>query len=98
MVVEVKVSDFEPADIGQLLTYVSVVDGIMRKKEDGQTIGLLICKTKDNVLAKYATAGVSLPIGISEYELSNLLPDDFKATLPSISEIENGLKASDERT
>ena len=98
VVVEVKVSDFEPADIGQLLTYVSVVDGIMRKKEDGQTIGLLICKTKDNVLAKYATAGVSLPIGISEYELSNLLPDDFKATLPSISEIENGLKASDERT
>ena len=98
VVVEVKVSDFEPADIGQLLTYVSVVDGIMRKKEDGQTIGLLICKTKDNVLAKYATAGISLPIGISEYELSNLLPDDFKATLPSISEIENGLKASDERT
>ena len=92
VVVEVKVSDFEPADIGQLLTYVSAVDGIMRKKEDGQTIGLLICKTKDNVLAKYATAGVSLPIGISEYELSNLLPDDFKATLPTISEIENGLK------
>jgi predicted nuclease of restriction endonuclease-like (RecB) superfamily len=98
VVVEVKVSEFTPADIGQLITYVSAVDGILRKQEDAQTIGLLICKTKDNVLAKYATAGAALPIGISEYELSNLLPDKFKGTLPSISEIENELKAPDERS
>ena len=98
VVVEVKVSEFMPADIGQLITYVSAVDGILRKQEDAQTIGLLICKTKDNVLAKYATAGAALPIGISEYELSNLLPDKFKGTLPSISEIENELKAPEERS
>ena len=98
VVVEVKVSEFTPADIGQLITYVSAVDGILRKQEDTQTIGLLICKTKDNILAKYATAGAALPIGISEYELSNLLPENFRGTMPSITEIENELKAPDERT
>ncbi len=52
----------------------------------------LICKTKDEVLAKYATAGVSLPIGISEYELSKLLPEEYKGTLPTIEEIESELR------
>ena len=92
VVIEVKVTDFEPGDIGQVSTYVAAVDGILRGEGDGQTIGLLICKTKDEVLAKYATAGVSLPIGISEYELSKLLPEEFKGTLPTIEEIESELK------
>ena len=92
VVIEVKVSEFEPRDIGQVSTYVAAVDGILRGEGDGQTIGLLICKTKDEVLAKYATAGVSLPIGISEYELSKLLPEEFKGTLPTIEEIESELR------
>lgn len=91
-VIEVKVTDFEPGDIGQVSTYVAAVDGILRGEGDGQTIGLLICKTKDEVLAKYATAGVSLPIGISEYELSKMLPEEFKGTLPTIEEIESELR------
>lgn len=92
VVIEVKVTEFEPRDIGQVSTYVAAVDGILRGEGDGQTIGLLICKTKDEVLAKYATAGVSLPIGISEYELSKLLPEEFKGTLPTIEEIESELR------
>ena len=92
VVIEVKVSEFEPRDIGQVSTYVAAVDGILRGEGDGQTIGLLICKTKDEVLAKYATAGVSLPIGISEYELSKLLPEEYKGTLPTIEEIESELR------
>ncbi|MDR2408644.1 MAG: DUF1016 domain-containing protein, partial [Bacteroidales bacterium] len=60
--------------------------------EDNPTIGLLICKTKDNVLAQYALESSSQPIGISEYELSNLYPANFKGTLPSIEDIENELK------
>ncbi len=92
VVFEVKVSEFEPRDIGQVSTYVAAVDGILRGEGDGQTIGLLICKTKDEVLAKYATAGVSLPIGISEYELSKLLPEEYKGTLPTIEEIESELR------
>ncbi|SEH23018.1 PDDEXK nuclease domain-containing protein [Selenomonas sp. KH1T6] len=92
VVIEVKVTEFEPRDIGQVSTYVAAVDGILRGEGEGQTIGLLICKTKDEVLAKYATAGVSLPIGISEYELSKLLPEEFKGTLPTIEEIESELR------
>jgi predicted nuclease of restriction endonuclease-like (RecB) superfamily len=92
VVIEVKVTEFEPRDIGQVSTYVAAVDGMLRGEGDGQTIGLLICKTKDEVLAKYATAGVNLPIGISEYELSKLLPEEFKGTLPTIEEIESELR------
>ena len=55
-------------------------------------IGLLICKDKDNVLAQYALESTSQPIGISEYELSKLFPEEFKGTLPSIEEIENEIK------
>ena len=92
VVIEVKITEFEPRDIGQVTTYVSAVDGMLRGDGDAQTIGLLICKTKDEVLAKYATAGINLPIGISEYELSKLLPEQFKGTLPSIEEIESELR------
>lgn len=92
VVVEVKTRDFEPGDMGQLGTYVAAVDGILKHDSDNQTIGLLICKTKDNVLAQYAVNVVNAPIGISEYELSNLIPDDFKSSMPTIEEIERELK------
>lgn len=92
VVIEVKVAEFEPRDIGQVTTYVAAVDGILRGEDDAPTIGLLICKTKDDVLAKYATTGIQLPVGISEYEIAKLLPENFKSTLPTIEEIENELK------
>ena len=77
--------------MGQLSTYVATVDGIMRSNFDNPTIGLLICKTKDNVLAQYAANVVNAPIGISEYQLNNLLKEEFKGTLPTIEEIEQRL-------
>ena len=92
VVVEVKVSDFDPRDMGQLGTYVAAVDGMMRKESDNPTIGLLICKTKDNVLAQYAANVTNAPIGISEYQLSNLLKDEYKGKLPTIDEIERKLR------
>jgi len=92
VVVEVKVSAFKPADIGQLGTYVTSVNHVLKGDGDNQTIGLLICKTKDNVLAKYASESSREPIGISEYQLQNLIPESFKGALPSIEEIENELK------
>ena len=60
--------------------------------QDNPTIGLLICKSKNNIVARYTLDTANLPIGISEYELSQLYPKDFKSTLPSIEEIENELK------
>ena len=92
VVIEVKISAFKPADIGQLGTYITSVNHILKEENDRPTIGLLICKTKDNILAKYASESSKEPIGISEYQLSKLLPDNFKGTLPSIEEIEEELK------
>ncbi|MBO4394471.1 MAG: DUF1016 family protein [Spirochaetales bacterium] len=89
VVVEVKVTDFDPRDMGQLITYVSAVDGIMKTDGDQPTVGLLICKTKDNVLAKYATNAVKVPVGISEYQITNFLQKEFKGSLPTIEELEN---------
>ena len=92
VVIEVKTRAFEPGDMGQIGTYVAAVDGILRKEGDAPTVGLLVCKNKDNVLAQYAVNVTKAPVGISEYELSNLVPDDFKGTLPTIEEIERELK------
>ena len=92
VVVEVKVREFLPADIGQTGTYVEAVNELLRREGDNQTIGLLICKTKDNVLAKYAVNSSNEPIGISEYMLQNLLPGDFKSAMPTIEEIEEQLR------
>lgn len=92
VVVEVKVVEFEPGFISQTATYVSAVNRTLKEDTDTQTIGLLICKTKDNILAKYAVETSTEPIGISEYELNALMPKDFKGTLPSIEELERGLR------
>ena len=94
VVVEVKTRDFEPGDMGQIGTYISAVDGILKTEGDNPTIGLLICKTKDNVLAQYAVNSMNAPIGISEYELSTIVPEDFKGSMPTIEEIENELRNS----
>jgi len=92
VVIEVKVTKFKPGDIGQLGTYVSAVNHQLKGDHDNPTVGLLICKDKDSVLAQYALESTSQPIGISEYELSKLFPENFKGTLPSIEDIENEIK------
>jgi hypothetical protein len=73
IVVEVKIRDFDPRDMGQIGTYVSAVNGILKSDTDAPTIGILICKSKDNVLAKYAVDSTSEPVGISECQLTALL-------------------------
>lgn len=92
VVIEVKVRDFKPEDMGQLSTYISCVNHILKNDSDNQTIGILICKNKDNVLAKYAVETQNEPVAISEYELSKLFPKNFKSSMPTIEEIERELK------
>ena len=91
VVIEVKTGDFSPADLGQLGTYVVAVNHILKKPDENPTLGLLICKSKNNVLAKYSLESSNVPLGISEYELSKLYPEDIKSSLPSIEEIEREL-------
>lgn len=91
VVIEVKTDKFDSSSIGQLGTYVAAANHILKADGDNPTIGLLICKEKDNILAQYALESSSEPVGISEYELSKLYPADFKGSLPSIEEIERQL-------
>lgn len=91
VVLEVKVTDFEPANMGQLGTYVVAVNHQLRTEGDGPTIGLLVCKSLDKVEAQYALEASSQPIGVSGYELAKLIPEDFKGSLPTIEEIEKEL-------
>ena len=72
--------------------YVSAVNHIKKKPTDNPTIGLLICKTKNNVVAQYALESTSQPIGISEYQLSQIVPENLKSQLPTIEDIEENLK------
>jgi predicted nuclease of restriction endonuclease-like (RecB) superfamily len=92
IVVELKTEDFEAAHTGQLGAYVAAVNHQMKSGKDNPTIGLLICKSKDNVYAGYSLDSVSQPIGIAAYELADILPEEFKSTLPSIEDIEATLK------
>ncbi|MBR1521930.1 MAG: DUF1016 family protein [Bacteroidaceae bacterium] len=82
----------EPAFLGQLSGYVSCANHVLKRDGDSPTVGLLICKSKDDVIAQYALEGYNNPLGISEYELSKLYPKDFKSTLPSIEDIERELR------
>lgn len=90
--IELKSTSFRPEYLGQLSFYVSAVNHQLKTEQDNPTIGLLICKDKDNIEAQYALEGYKLPLGISEYELSRLIPEEFKSSLPTIEEIETSLE------
>ena len=91
VVLEIKAGDFESDNAGQLGTYVVAVNHQMKEVWMNPTIGLLICKYKDEVEAQYALESSSQPLGISSYELSRIIPEKYKSTLPSIEEIETEL-------
>lgn len=88
VVIELKVTDFEPEHAGKLNFYIKAVDEQLRKEGDNPTIGLLLCKSKDKMVAEYALSDINKPIGISEYTLERILPEELKSSLPSIEEIE----------
>ncbi|WP_333682387.1 PDDEXK nuclease domain-containing protein [Prevotella pectinovora] len=92
VVIELKAQSFHPSFLGQLSFYVSAINHQFKTDIDNPTIGLLICKDKDNVVAKYALESYKEPMGISEYQLSKLFPKDFKSSMPTIEELEKGLK------
>lgn len=90
VVVELKATAFKPEYVGQINMYMSAVDDLLSHQDDKPTIGLLLCKAKNNVVAEYSLRGFSKPIGVAEWEseVVRSLPEEFAATLPSISELE----------
>jgi len=90
VVVELKARQFDPRDTGQLNFYLSAVDKQLRHEDDKPTIGLLLCKSKNSLIAEYALQDINKPIGIADYELQLIekLPKNLTSSLPTIEEIE----------
>ena len=91
IVAELKATPFKPEYAGQLNFYVNIVDNQLRGENDNKTIGLLLCKGKDEVVAQYSLTGYTQPIGISDYQLSKAIPENLKSALPTIEEVEEEL-------
>jgi hypothetical protein len=96
-VVELKARPFEPGDAGQLNFYVNVVNDKMKGPRDEDTIGLLLCKGKNEVLAEYALKGYNQRMGVSDYQVSKVIPEELKSSLPDISDLENELIKEDDK-
>ena len=88
VVIDLKKGDFKPEYAGKMNFYCNVVDDQLRHKDDQPTIGLILCQTRDRILAEYTLRDINKPIGISEYELTRVLPEKLKSSLPTIEEIE----------
>lgn len=90
--IELKTGEFKPEYAGQLNFYLSAVDGILKKDVDNPSIGLLLCKSKNDLVAEYALKDMSKPIGVSEYKITNNLPQELENQLPSIEDIQKRIK------
>ena len=92
VVIELKAGKFKPEHLGQLGFYLTAVDRQVKSEHDNPSIGLLLCKSKNKVVAEYALGDKSQPMGIAEYKLLESLPEELQTSLPSIEQIENELK------
>ena len=91
VVVELKAGAFKPEHAGKLGFYLSAVDAQMKSEQDAPTIGLLLCKSKNRIVAEYALRDSNKPIGVAEYQLIESLPAELQTSLPSIEQIEREL-------
>lgn len=98
VVIELKATKFKPEHTGQLGFYMAVVDDLFKKEIDNPTIGILLCKSKNKIVAEYALNSSKAPIGISQYTLTNAIPAELKMRLPSVEELEAQLNQRIEKT
>lgn len=91
IVIELKAGKFKPEFTGKLNFYLSAVDSQLKKQDDNKTIGILLCKKKERIEAEYALRDINKAMGISEYRLTDAIPENLKTKLPSIEELENQL-------
>jgi len=94
--VELKNKDFEPEFAGKLNFYLTLIDKTMKRPNENPTIGILLCRGKDNLEVEYALQDIHKPMGVSEFKLDKFLPDKLKSSLPSIEELEEQLKKMDD--
>ena len=92
VVIELKTGEFKPEYAGQLNFYLSAVDGILKKDRDYPSIGLLLCKSKNDLVAEYTLKDMSKPMGVSAYKVTSSLPEELQRQLPSIEDIEKRIQ------
>lgn len=88
VVVELKTTEFQPEYAGKLNFYLAAIDGEMKHELDAPTIGILLCKSKNKTVVEYSLKNINTPIGVSEYQITESLPEEFKSALPTVEEIE----------
>jgi predicted nuclease of restriction endonuclease-like (RecB) superfamily len=91
VVIELKTGPFKPEHVGKMSFYLSAADGLLRHAEDRPSIGLILCQSKNKVVAEYALRDANKPIGVSSFRATRTLPEPFKDTLPGVEELERGL-------
>ena len=91
VVIELKNDKFKPEYAGKTNFYCSVVDGTLKQENDNPTIGLILCRSHNRVVAEYTLKNIDAAIGVSDYQLTRDLPDNFKSCLPTVEEIEERL-------
>lgn len=92
VVIELKTGEFKPEYAGQLNFYLSAVDGILKREDDNPSIGLLLCKSKNDLVAEYALKDMSKPMGVSSYKITRKLPEELVKQLPSVEDIQKRIK------
>ncbi|MCD0155670.1 YhcG family protein [Deinococcus sp. 6GRE01] len=95
VVIDLKIGEFKPEYVGKMNFYLSAADDLLRHEQDAPTIGLLLCRTKNKVIAEYALRDMDKPLGVSTYRLAESLPVDLAGQLPSITELEKRLIDAD---
>jgi predicted nuclease of restriction endonuclease-like (RecB) superfamily len=98
VVIELKAGKFKPEYAGKLNFYLSAIDSQLKKPEDNKSIGILLCKKKDKIEAEYALRDINKPMGISEYKLTDAIPETMRTKLPSVEELENELTEKMDKT
>ena len=92
VVVELKVVEFQPEFAGKLNFYLSAVDDLLRHPDDQPTIGIILCKTRNRVVAEYALRDIHKPMGVATYRLAESLPESLKDSLPTVEALEAELR------
>lgn len=94
VVIELKNTAFMPEYAGKLNFYLSAVDSLLKREDDKPAIGILLCRDKNNIEAEFALRDINKPMGVSEFKLTEIVPEDLKSSLPTIEEIEQTLRSS----
>ncbi len=97
VIIDLKAGKFLPEYAGKMNFYLNVVDDTLRHKDDAPTIGLILCKQKKALSVEYALRNTATPIGVSEYQLTQALPEELKTSLPTVAQLEAELANREEQ-